>query len=132
MKHSLIFIVPFLLLAQSSNVRKPKLPDKPSGLPCTVLKGVQSTQIPDSEGGGEHIVLQTEHGLIGPFLKLPSLPAGVGYASTEVGVPGNPQEPCRRGNWAKDDQYLYMCIAVDPKVNSTGTIWRRVMFDPAW
>lgn len=96
------------------------------------LKGVQSVLIPDSEGGGDNVYLQTEHGFIGPFLRLPSLPGGVGYGSTEVAPPKWPGEPCNRGNWARTNQYFFMCVSVPVEEQPSGTIWRRIAWDREW
>lgn len=114
----LVWIAPLLLFAQ---------------MPQTVeVKGIQARLVIDSEGGGENFFLETEHGLIGPFLKLPSLPAGVGYGSTEVDVPQWPGQPCSRGNWAKSREYFYMCVAVPVEEGASGVVWRRISWDTAW
>lgn len=117
----------FLLLAPFCLLLLAQTPQNP-----VELKGVQSVLIPDSEGGGENLYLQTEHGFIGPFLRLPSLPSGVGYGSTEVSPPSWPGEPCNRGNWARTDDHFFMCVAAPTEERPSGTVWRRIAWDREW
>lgn len=117
-----LLLLPLLMLAQDPAPQNPSVE----------IKGIQAISVTDSEGGGENVYLQIEGGLIGPFLKLPSLPRGVGYAGTEVGLPTWPGEPCSRGNWAQNDTHLYMCVSVPVEVSATHTRWRRVAWDTSW
>lgn len=103
--------------------------------PPTVVNipNVQITTRPDSEGGGELVYMQLpgQGGFLGPFLKLPSLPQGVGYGTTEVSAPAAPTSPpCLRGHWARDATYFYMCLSVSPAGSATGTRWHRLRWDP--
>lgn len=121
-----------LLVQQIRTERKDTPAQQGCNLPCTTVKGVQVTSIPDSEGGGDHVYLQLEDGLIGPFLKLPSLPRGVGYGSTETEVPSAPTAPCKRGQWAQDEHFLYMCVSLDINEGGAGSVWKRLPFDRSW
>ncbi len=115
----LLLMAPLLLLAQTRR-------------PPVEFKGVEAKTFIHSGSSGENAFLETEHGFIGPFLKLPPLPTGVGYVSTEVNVPRWPAQPCGRGNWAKTNEHLYMCISAPVEKRASGTVWRRLAWDTAW
>lgn len=88
------------------------------------IDGIQITNVP---GSGDQVYLRAKTGeIVGPFPTYPGIPQG-----TEVNPPAATKSPpCQRGQWAQDDNYLYLCAVVSPLVNSTGTLWRRLKFDP--
>ena len=101
--------------------------------PSGQVTGIQSISVPESEGGGALIYLSTEQGLIGPFQRLPALPKGATYGSTEVAVPSWPGEPCQKGNWSRSDEHLYLCVSkTGSDTEVPVNVWRRVAFDKDW
>lgn len=88
------------------------------------IDGIQITSVP---GSGDLVYLKDKSGqIVGPFPTQPFPPQGP--ASNPPASATSP--PCKAGEWAKNDTHLFLCVSVPPLINSTGTLWRRVKFDP--
>lgn len=131
----LALLLSSIIFGARARAQRTQLEHDQIAAPPTVVNipNVQITTRPDSEGGGELVYMQLpgQGGFLGPFLKLPSLPQGVGYGTTEVSAPTSPASPpCLRGHWARDSAYFYMCLSVSSAVSATGTRWHRLRWDP--